>query len=68
MEKIKSDFDIFTDILTRGGIRWYTQEWISMTEDGGKTVVMRDWNEAIPIDFHADGSVVQVKIPKGYEN
>ena len=68
MEKTKSDFDIFTDILNRGGIRWYTQEWISMTEDGGLTVIMEDWNESVPIDFYMDGRVVEAKLPKGYEN
>ena len=63
----KSDYEVFTDILNKGGVRWRTEEWISMTEDGGITVIMEDWNSMVPIDFHSDGSVVEAKIPKGYE-
>ena len=63
----KSDYEIFTDILKKGGVRYHTEEWLSMTEDGGVSVIMEDWNSQVPIDFHADGSVVKAKIPKGYE-
>ena len=63
-----TEFEIFTDILTRGGVRWYLQEWMSFNGDErGNTVVMEDWSDQIPIDFHKDGSVVEAKIPMGYK-
>lgn len=62
-----TEFDTFTDILTRAGVRWYLQEWMSFSGERGTTVVMEDWNEQIPIDFHSDGSVVEAKIPEGYK-
>lgn len=63
---MKSEFEIFTDILRRGGVRYSTQEWFNSRGDTGTSVIMHDWSDEIAIDFYDDGRVYEVKIPEGY--
>ena len=53
-----SDFDLFIDIINRGGISHATTTWTDHFGRRGKCVQISQGNEAVYIDFFENGRIV----------